>query len=135
MNDRQRTKLLRKSPDPEERRWLQRFPRRPSIDQCLDVLSERNTRGLWIDLACWELEEHARETPQEVIDTVSRLDDPWLRLIMLGAIENAEIEEAIPLFAEILSRGTTEEQSYAIRGLRAINTKAARTILFEAGVS
>lgn len=134
MNERRRAKLLRESIDPVEQRWYERFPRRPSINDCLAVLKEHNTRGYLLEIVCWELEEHAKDSPQEVIDLTRECTDSWQRHMLLGAIEIAQIPEAASLFADILEKGVPDERPYAIRGLKSLDTKEARTILYRMGI-
>ena len=134
MDERQRVKVLRESIDPEMRRWHESHPRRPTVPDCLDLLGRHNTHGVEVDLIAWELEQQARLSPDMVIEAARECESEWPRLILLQAIEVAAIEEAIPLFSELLRHGNDSERSCAVRGLKAINSKLARTVLFESGI-
>jgi len=135
MNARQRKKWLQDHVDPVARQWYQRFSKQPSIEDCLTVLRQGNLQGGLSDWIGWELTDHAKDSPCEVIDAVGKCEEDYSRICLLMAIEIAVIPEALSLFAEILHSEIEPERECAIRGLQALNSKAARTVLFEAGVS
>jgi hypothetical protein len=54
-------------------------------------------------------------------------------MLILMALENANLPESTSFFAELLENGDERYEPFAIRALRAINTPESRKILWEAG--
>jgi hypothetical protein len=69
----------------------------------------------------------------ELIDTFrndSKAND--VRLYVMMALETAKLPESVPFLFEVLQSGDPNFTPYAERALRAINTKEARTALWNA---
>lgn len=120
--------------DPEYERWKRKYPAFPGVAKCVELLRQTNVQGEWIDIICFELQDHATEDPAELIEAIRAPENKGVRLILLGVLENAAVPEAIPLFSDVLQSGDESERDYAIRGLEEIDTKEARTVLWRAGV-
>ncbi len=121
--------------DPEYERWKRKYPKFPGIDKCVELLRSPNVRGAWIDIVCSEIEQYSKKDPSELIEAVNTAENSEVRNILLGILEGIASPEAVSVFAKILSSDKMDEHDYAISGLRRIDTKEARTVLWNAGVT
>jgi hypothetical protein len=81
----------------------------------------------------WLLRGHAAEHTDELIAEFGREDnDHGLRCWLLELIGEARSERALPLLAEQLHSSDEAFQRWAVRGLEALGTKAARRALYQA---
>lgn len=111
-----------------------RMPKRklPGYATCLQLMEkhdpELQERGFHLLLP------HAGEHVEELIaDFASKRHDHGLRCWLLELLGEARDERASPLFTEILRSSSDESfRDWAERGLRKIDTPAARKALFEA---
>ena len=119
--------------DPEVRRWRRKYPRFPGVAECARLIRARKDRGVWADIIAYELAENASRCLQELIDTF-RTDrsQKGVRLYVMMALEMAKLPESVPFLLEVLGTGDPNFSPYAERALRAINTKEARTALWNA---
>lgn len=117
--------------DPEYERWFQKYPKFPGVAKCVDLLKRGNVQGAWIDIICWQFEEHSAETLDELMSAIRADENAEIRLILMGALENAALPESLPLWEEFLQSTNGDEREYAARALQAINTKEARRLLWE----
>ena len=104
----------------------------PGVSYCVELLKRRNVVGEFVDTICDALEHDAAAHTEELLVAADDPENYAVRIILLGVIENAGLESAIPMWSRILD-GTDEiERAYAIRALRRINTKQSRQILWDA---
>jgi hypothetical protein len=118
---------------PEYLKWKRKYPKYPGTEKCVELLW--NAHGERIEIICHEIEQHSKTNPSELIEAVEREKNFWVRRILLGILDDIAAPRAIPIFTKILESGEEDEYDYAVRGLRRIDTKEARTILFKAGIS
>ncbi len=118
--------------DPEYERWFQNYPKFPGVAKCVELLKQTNVTGAWVDIICWQLEEHAAENLGELTIALHAEESAAIRSILMQALEKAALPESLPLWAEFLQSPNIGEQQYAVRALQAINTKEARRLLWEA---
>ena len=117
--------------DPEYDRWFQKYPTFPGVAKCVELLKRPNVRGAWRDIICWQLKEHAAQHLEELMSAIRADENAGIRLMLMGALEEAAVPESLPLWKEYLQSGNDEERQYAERALKAINTKEARRLLWE----
>jgi hypothetical protein len=118
--------------DPEYNRWGRKYPKFPGVAECIRLLQARNVRGVWVDIIVYELAAHADECLPE-LEAAFRSDlDEWVRLMVLMAIEMAQVSDAVPFLTEVLRERHPRFTPYAERGLSAIGTKEARAALWNA---
>jgi HEAT repeats len=77
---------------------------------------------------------HAAEHIDELMAEFQTEKDHGLRCWLLELIGEARSEKAFDLLCEQLQSSDESLRSWAIRGLRKLNTKEARRALFDAGV-
>jgi hypothetical protein len=78
---------------------------------------------------------HAGEHVEQLMNEFSQETDHGLCCWLLELIGEARSPQALPLFLEHLNGDDRSLQYWAIYGLKKLNTKEARRILWEAGVS
>ncbi len=78
---------------------------------------------------------HVHEHIEQLIDEFSHETDRGLRCWLLELIGEAKSPEAFPLFVEYLNGDDEWLRDWAIYGLKKLNTKEARRILWEADVN
>jgi hypothetical protein len=118
--------------DPEYRRWGRKYPRFPGVTECIRLLRTRNIRGAWRDIIHGELTSHARECLAELIESFRSEENEWVRLMVLAAVADARVAEAIPFLAAAVREKHPRFGPCAERGLQAIGTAEARAALWEA---
>lgn len=111
-------------------RWLRRFP---GVEYCVELLKRRNTQGELVETICGVLEENALEHANELLAAVDQEENSPVRIQLLGVIENAALEIAIPFWSGLLSGSDSIERLYAVRALKRIDTKESRRLLWQAG--
>ena len=99
----------------------------------MELLKRSNVGGAWLDIICWQLEEHAAENLADLTSAIRAEENAGIRLMLMQALENAALPESLPLWEEYLQSPNAHERQYAVRALDAINTKAARRLLWEHG--
>jgi hypothetical protein len=120
--------------DPEEERWHRKYPRFPGVRRCVELLHRRAVRGTWVDIICYELRAHARETSRELLDAFRAEPDDRVRAILLAVIAEARLSEALPLLVENLGVEDERLRFRARAGLEDLGTREARAALWQAGV-
>lgn len=66
-----------------------------------------------------------------LFDAVRAEEDVWVKPILLGAIVEAGLPDAFPLFVEFLRSDDISLRHWAVHGLARLGTKEARTALWE----
>src|SRR5262245_16360871 len=94
--------------DPVYIDWKRRYPRFPGVATCVELLAHRNTRGSLIDILCAELAENAPAHADELIVAVRATTDVRLRSLLLAALCEARLPEALPVFVEHLTSGNDD---------------------------
>lgn len=119
--------------DPEEERWLKKYHHFPGVGECIRLLKRSNVNGTWVDIICEELTAHAGENAVELIAAVHSETEEGVKVLLLAALAEAGLPEAIPVLAENLASAQDLLRHWAEVGLRKVNTKEARTILWQHG--
>jgi hypothetical protein len=81
------------------------------------------------------LRDQAHKYTQQLMNEFAQETDPGLRCWLLELLGEARDPKTFPLFVEYLQSDNESLRSWAIRGLKLLNTKEARRALWEAGVS
>ncbi|MDJ0765319.1 MAG: hypothetical protein QNJ97_20230 [Myxococcota bacterium] len=121
--------------DPEYARWKRKYPMYPGTEKCVELLRSNSVRGTWIDIICHEIEQYSITNPSKLIEAVERRENHGIRRVLLGILENIACPESISVFIKILESGEEDERDYAVRGLRRIDNKEARTALVQVAAS
>jgi hypothetical protein len=121
--------------DPEYEQWYRQYPRFPGVAKCVELLRSPNVHGAWIDIICYELEEHAHENAQELIRaTRTEINiNSGVGRILLHVVADSKLPEAFDLFAELLQSPDETLRPYGVTGLKQLDTKAARRLLWQHG--
>jgi hypothetical protein len=117
--------------DPEYVRWHKKYPRFPGVETCLVLLRSSNVRGVWIDQICFELQEHAAETANELIAAFYREENTWVQLQLIMIMSETGLPVFQPLLIELLRFKDENLRCWAVYGLEKLGTKEARTALWE----
>ena len=109
-------------------------PRFPGFAKCMAMMRKRDPQTQE-DGFHW-LRPHAAEFVEELLAAFhAEQKDHGLRCWLLELIGEARDPRAIPLFAEFLGSGDEQFRSWAVEGLRLLDTSESRRVLFEAKVS
>lgn len=112
--------------DPEYRRWGRKYTRFPGVPECARLIQTGEATGAWADIIVGELAENAASN----IDDFERLLRDGSRgdtaLFVLMALEEARLPESVGLLSSVLDNGDSQCRDYALRALRAIDTKESR---------
>src|SRR5215470_1393139 len=119
--------------DPVYRSWDRKYPRFPGVDECARLIRAGKARRAWADIIAYELAENANNCLPALIDTFRNDPGDHVRLYMMMALEIAGLPESVPFLAEVLRDDNPQFTPYAERTLRSINTREARTVLWQAG--
>ncbi len=125
------TKRDPKHSDPEEVQFYKAYPEYPGLQTCLTLLRTRKAKRLWIDLICWEMWDHVADDVQETVAAFHDEPDEWVRIFLLGAVAEARCPGFIPLLQENLSSENESLSFWAEAGLKNMDTKEARTVLWQ----
>jgi hypothetical protein len=125
-----KTDIYREHPDPEHRRWGRKYPKFPGVAECVRLLRSRKARGVWIDIIHYELTKNANLCLNDLVGAFQTETNEWVKLIVLFAICDARLSEAIPFLTEVARESHPEFAAYATKGLRSIGTVDARTALW-----
>ena len=117
--------------DPDDERYRRKYPSFPGVAETVRLLKLGGTRGGYLDAVLADLREHAPQVLDEVVHAVDTADDERIRVLLLGELAETGDERLVGLFARLLSDGNESVSYWAREGLRRIDTKAARTALFE----
>ena len=118
--------------DPEYRRWGRTYPRFPGVAECIRLLRSGKVRGAWVDIIAHELAAHASESLPELLAVFQSDEGEWVRQMVLMAIAEARLPQAIPFLADVARERHPRFAPHAIAGLSAIGTSEARAALWEA---
>ena len=102
----------------------------PGFKKCMAMMNNRDPQ-LQENGFHW-LEPHAREHVYELMEAFHKEEKHGLRCWLLELIGSAKSTAAFELFAAQLRSDDERLRYWAIRGLKNLNTKEARTLLFEA---
>jgi hypothetical protein len=102
----------------------------PGFKKCMEMMRKHNP-GTREDGFHWLL-PHAGEYLQELIEEFKHEDDPGLKCWLLELIGAAKAPEAFGLFVEYLTGEHEDLRVWAARGLKDLDTKEARTLLWQA---
>lgn len=116
--------------DPEYDRWCRKYPHFPGVAKCVELLHSTNVRGLWIDIICDELLLNAHDHADELI-AATRAGVEQGSTILLHVLADAKLPEALPLFAELLRSPDESLRHYGVAGLKQLDSKEARRLLWE----
>ncbi len=119
--------------DPEYERWYRKYPSFPGVAKCVELLRCTNAKGAWIDIICQELQQHAETDAADLIDAtgIAVEQNYSVTPILLQILGEAKIEDALPLFNELLETSHEYLRPYAIDGLKQLDTKEARRLLWQ----
>ena len=120
----------RQSIDPQEQRYYQAYPHFPGIAQGLTLL--RHRKGGYWEAVFGDFETHAPELLDELIQVcrdTSNADIRWMLLEIIGGVQSTT---ALTLFTDYLTDPDERVRWWAAYGLHALNTKEARTFLWDA---
>ncbi len=113
-------------------RWRQRYPQFPGVAECVRLLHNHNTRGEYLEALCADLAANAAAAQGALFDAFRSEDDNWVKDVLIGAIVEAQLPVALPLFIEHLRSEDHSLRHWAVHGLAGLGTKEARTALWEA---
>jgi len=116
--------------DPEEKRWRKKYPNFPGVQKCVELLESPNVNGTWVDIICLELQDHAAECFSELVAAISAKENERIRILLLAALAEAGLPEAISILAENLHSPQESLRYWSEFGLEKIGTKEARAILW-----
>ena len=116
--------------DPEAERWRRKYPHFPGVQKCAELLRSPNVNGTWVDIICSELQDHAAENFSELASAIGAEENEQVRILLLAALAEAGLPEAIPTLAENLHSSQESLRNWAEFGLEKIGTKEARGILW-----
>ena len=119
--------------DPEYQRWRRKYPRFPGVAKCVELLRSTNVRGAWVDIICFELENHASDNAADLI-AATRLEverNSQVGRILLHVLADSKLLEAYDFFAELINSPDETIHPYAISGLKILDTKESRRLLHE----
>ena len=118
--------------DPAYREWGQKYPRFSGVAECVRLIREHKARGVITDIIVFELAEHAASCLPDLIEAFRDNESGDVRMFVLMALEIARVPESVEFFGEVLRDGNPEYEPYALRALKSIDTREARTLLWEA---
>ena len=98
-------KADKEHPDPTQQRFYQTYPKFPGVEILLRLLRTGKAKGVWIDLICIELQDHAAEWADEFIAAFHTEPDEWTRILLLSSIAEAAAPAFVPLLTESLMSG------------------------------
>jgi len=103
--------------------------------EVLELLNRTNVQGAWIDIICYELEQNAEDHSQKLIDaTRAELErDSSASRILLYVVADLKLADAYGLFAELLDSPDETLRPYGVNGLKLLDTKESRRLLWEYG--
>lgn len=112
--------------------WRRKYSVFPGIAECVKLLGQRNKGGEWIEIIEWEMTVHAKECLPELAAVFNSEKSDWVRMIVLYAITEAKLPEAIEFLAEVVNQGDPKFAPIAQKGLSMIDTRESRTALWKA---
>ncbi len=101
-----------------------------SFKRCMAMMRNRDPQTF--EYGFFWLQPHASEFVHELIAEFAKTNDDGLRCPLLELIGNAKSTEAFGFLSEQIHSDNDRLRYWAIRGLRNLNTKEARTLLWEA---
>ena len=118
--------------DPEYQRWWRRYPRFPGVAECASLIRAGKARGAWADIIAYELAENAETCLAELIEMFRNDPGGDVRLYVMMALDIARVPTSASFLAEVLREADPRYVPYAEQALRGINTREARTALWNA---
>lgn len=120
--------------DPEWARYQRKYPRFPGVEHCVKLLGGTRLRGTGIEFIMLQLEDHSSEHVTELISAIHTTEDDRVRALLVSALSKGDASgpEVLTLFEHMLWSDYSCTWSYATHGLRRLNTKDARRVLWRA---
>lgn len=118
--------------DPEYRRWGEAYPRFPGVAECARLIRSRKAKGAWADIIVHELAANAADCLPELIAAYREGSSDDVLTYVMMALDIARLPESVPFLEEIVRRGDDRYTPYAKRALKSIDTREARTALWNA---
>ena len=118
--------------DPEWERYAKKYPSFPGVQKCVELLGSSFLRGTRVDFVVNMMENHAHDHVDELIDAYWAQSDERLRAIIANVISNEPIENTEDFFWNVLNSQHKESWWSAFYGLKQLNSKNARTYLWQA---
>jgi hypothetical protein len=118
--------------DPEYQRWGQKYHRFPGVAECARLIRARKAKGTWADIIVDELAEHATECLDDLIAEFHGDPTGGVRVFVMMALEIARPPATVLFLVDVLREGDPQFVPYAERTLKGINTRDARTALWNA---
>ncbi|MBI5957299.1 MAG: HEAT repeat domain-containing protein [Chloroflexi bacterium] len=122
----------KKYTDPCEERYHRNFPAFPGIAKLAELLRRGHATNGYLDVILYEIRKHAEEYFDELIAEIRNDDDPWVSSLLLAELAGARLPAAEGFLIENLQSHDLRRRSWAIFGLRDLNTKSARQALWAA---
>jgi hypothetical protein len=116
--------------DPNESRYLKKFPRFPGLNRLVDFI--RHAQGTYLDMAMADLAEHADLHLSALIAAFEEERDPWIRALLLSVIADAPRPAALDVFQRHLIVDDEHLRYWALVGLHNLATPEARRALWDA---
>jgi len=126
------TKSSKKSIDPEINRWNDTYPKAPDVQACVKLLKDHHVKGTWVDLVIAQLTHHAADHLEAMIAIFHAETNEWVRVMLLSAIAEASLPPALSLFVANLYSDDAHLRRWALYGLKSLDTKESRTVLWNA---
>ena len=122
-----------KNLDPEWERFKRKYPKFPGVKEYVRLLHRGNVQGAWIDYILDDLQEHAHLIADELIQALIDEENDRVRILLLQVVAEAGLHEATSILIGYLKSGDENLRSYAVEGLKKIDSKEARRALYESG--
>ncbi len=122
----------RDSVDPEYRHWGKKYPRFPGVAECVRLIQEGKATGAWSDIIVYELAEHAAACLPELVVAYREASNDRVQLYVMLALDTSYPPEAVPFLADVLREGIESHAALAKSALQGIDTREARTALWDA---
>jgi hypothetical protein len=117
--------------DPDEQRYRRNYPRFPGVAETVQLLKLGGTRGGYLEAVLGDLREHAPEVLDDVTNAVDEEVDQRIRTLLVAELAEVADHRLIAFFASLLDDANESVAHWAELGLELIDTKQARTVLFQ----
>lgn len=120
----------RQSIDPEEQRYYNKYPSFPGLTRGFHLL--RHSKGAYWEAVFGDFRTHAPELLDELIRAAQDESQADIRWMLLEIIGSTASPKALSLFATYLLDQDEKVRRWSAYGLRELNTREARKVLWEA---
>ena len=117
--------------DPGLEQFYRKYPKFPGMAKCVDLLSHRNVRGFYLEAVLYVIRIHAEEHLEELIAEI-RNADSHVAASLLDALGEIRLPATEEIFTEYLRSNDYSCRYWAIRGLKALDSRSARKTLWYA---